>query len=304
MFTELEWSTWNELSDERRLEAGAKVRETLDKGGIRLAAPELHRFGTGNAPVLQFAHAASKLRFSLVPGGSFHPGSSKEGWLKIRLTTIDDDDDWDAPALERLYKAGSEGIFPYGVEDGWSLESMKPSSESVRVEPLLVATTFLERIGDVDGPGDVVRKARAIASKHRFSLPSTLEAQWFTDAGAKSPYYFGERVPSSDDREFAAFARAVLLREPNTSDLLPFTDPVGRWPEANRFGLRGLLAEPQLFIGQAEAPFVRGGAGFCYPWQGGGEWLWLPTSVCVPLECLEPHAWGATRTRPVVRLTS
>jgi hypothetical protein len=157
----------------------------------------------------------------------------------------------------------------------------------------------------VDSLTDVLPQAARLLGAHGFDVPTGYEYEWFLDAGRGRAFYFGDAVPGYGDPAHASFSSSILRHKAESADAAPYDDPVGAWPEANVFGLRGLLADRQLclFDGTgASAPFIKGGAGFCYPWQGCGEWLWLPTALAVPFQCVESYTWSATRFRPVLRL--
>jgi len=309
---ELEWPHWLELADDRRLALANEIRERLGTAGVMLGAPEIHRFGPPEraVSVAQFVHQASGLRLSLVPGGSFRPGFHRDAWLAIvkrvafELKGIPEDA-WTPEHMDKLAQNRLDGIAPYGAQAPWLLDALKASSEEARIDPLLVATTPFQELGRVERLDDVLPRAASLLQPHGFDVPTAFEYEWFLDAGSSGAFYFGDKIPAYGDAAHAAFSPDILRRKAESADEAPYTDPVGAWPEANIFGLRGLLGAPQLCMldGQdGAAPFLKGGAGFCYPWQGCGEWLWLPTALTVPLQSTESYAWGATNLRPILRL--
>lgn len=310
---ELQWNRWLELTDDHRLTIANEIRDRLATAGVKLGAAELHRFGPAArvVTIAQFVHEPSKLRFSLVPGATFQPGFQRDAWITIvKRVALELDgipeSAWKPERLDRLAGNRLYGIAPYGVNAPWLLDALKAGSQDeVRVDPLLVATTPFQELGYVASLGDVLPRAGSLLAAHGFDVPTVYEYEWFLDAGSDRAFYFGDVIPGYDDEAHAAFSSDILRRKAQSGDAATCTDPRGAWPEANVFGLRGLLGNRQLCLldrADSPAPFVKGGAGFCYPWQGCGEWLWLLTALAVPLPCTESYTWAATNLRPVLRL--
>jgi formylglycine-generating enzyme required for sulfatase activity len=282
-----------ELIDGARwLAASAKRRRAIAERVARALGEDftLEALEARKQRYASLLHAASGVRFVLVPGGTFVMGLS--------------------PGEEKVLRAAAKawrGTEGFDEQIGTlvdSLDDMRPAHR-VRIAPLLVS----------EAPLGAPAVAALCAARKRRSRRAVKEAEpvaltSIADVLERSPF----RLLSEAEREYVArgtaapaltpLAARAANRVPDESALVALKEPCGP------FGLRELGTLPEVCSdvyvpGYAKAPkdgrprsgkgalglpsasrvalVARGGAGWLSPWQGAGEWQLLCNAVRGPL---------------------
>lgn len=300
--TKLQIETWNAMTDDERATTARAVIERFHRDtdlrfreDVRLIpyGPK----GRANT-VAVLTQEDTEMAFSLVPTGMF-----RLGLPKAKLDVLDD-------IVER--QDGSPKPFkPYGVVGPYSFleqtSAVPASSFLIAQFPLTLDSKVGRALMDQPEvrlgvsqpkPGEFlpipVEALEDLFAQHGWAVPNLFELEWAIGAGSTDVFYWG------DELDYAA-----LNKEPSAHPLLSLSDIASAsWPESNAFGLRGAVAIPQwcyLPTEEGKRLYVRGGAGYCAPWQACGELLWMVNSAFVAWDQLEEHR-SAHGLRPVIHL--
>ncbi len=281
---------WTPTDSERKKRARESL-EALDGDVARAFGPvTLQKHGPRGArrSVACVTDESTGLEYVLVPGGSFSPGLDEEKWA----------------LLVELAAAHRAPPKPYGAASSASFA--KGPGKTIKTEPFWIArfpvTARVKGIEEVLSKDTFARNVReeplkqnpkrflplsieeVAASEERFGwrMPSVMELEWAISAGARSVFYWGDGLDYEEINRAAT--KHPLLRLEDVAD--------GEWPGTTAFGLRSAVAIPQWCCSPSPEGlrcYVRGGAGFCAPWQGCGEFLWMVNLMVAPIDALEPH---------------
>jgi hypothetical protein len=277
----LDIEVWDKASDARRHKTVAAVLSKLRKQrDMQLSAPRWEHCGPPGSqrPIAVVVDEPTGVEFCLVPGGWFTPG----------LDTAH------AKTLVELMERYDRSPYPYDTSVPWTV--CAAPKQRVPIRPFLVARfplthamTGLDACRSKDGPAWrnqapdndrefaplVVDEIDAVTSRFHWEVPQAVYLEWAISGGARDVFYWG------DDLDYAA-----MSDEGPRHPLLRIDDPGETpWPGTNAFGLRGAVAVPQwCWLAEAEGKrlYVRGGAGYCAPWQRCGEMLWLVNFMVAP----------------------
>jgi formylglycine-generating enzyme required for sulfatase activity len=281
---------WANATDGKRKELARASLQSLEFKGHDFGPVSLEKQGPrGNRRVVASVRdQATSVEYVLIPGGAFAPGLDEERWaMLVELAETH-------RVPPKPYGAASSAAFAKGpgreldVDPFWiarfpltvranglvEILSKDTFARNVREEPLKKKPTqFLPLLID-----------EVVASEERFGwrMPSVMELEWAISAGARTVFYWG------DELDYAALSREgpkhPLLRLQDVED--------APWPATTAFGLRSAVALPQWCWSpskEGKQCYVRGGAGYCAPWQGCGEFLWMVNLMIAPIDALEPH---------------
>jgi hypothetical protein len=344
LFKALHFDCWNSLSKKDRLGVGKQLEESLLTAGWHLSGPiAVGEFGpaSGRQGVLQIRDRVTALCFSVIPGGTYHPGLSEHLQPRYKELYMQMED-WKADD-ER--EPGQEPWRPEPLERTWTFASEQPCDlrpkPAVQITPFLLASESVtgkvvgmrEVIGHLDryweskfekGLSDAYpvqvrwEKVAPILRHFQWSLPTTEEFEWALRGGVDSVFYWGNDFPDfilveyiepSGDQPQRLNAVAKARFDRSFEDLMARNFEPGRkkiWPWCNRFGLAGMLACgtwcQSLKTPKERFPLiVRGGAADCYGWQGCGEWKLLLNAAEKRLGIGSDYA-DHNCIRPVIRL--
>jgi hypothetical protein len=309
----LHLAVWNELPHDARVDVIKEMTKLLTEAGYDLELLGLASYRCAPQPQItcHWRDRATGLTFALVPGGTFRPGFDAQLMRKLvaqRPWLVGWDEEH--PASEK----------PFLCETPWSPDHLAERAQSTGCPPLLMACVPL--VTDVPGLEQFIDPSRPrlfgrdleepgtplhffwsevgrVLTEYRWALPSSAEFEWGLRGGVSSLFYWGDEVPET--------FRAYHVSDGFAQMILPeWFDPaaLGAWPQANRFGLIGMVAWPTWCAPaeNSEDPYPlvwRGGAAVGYPWQDCGEWLHL-LNAC---ELRSPVGSDRHCTiRPIIRL--
>ncbi len=238
--------------------------------------------------------------FSLVPGGTLHPGLSEGGLAAF----------WDLEnAWLTVLSARTAHEQPYTAK-GWSPEQLH-RRPPVEVPPMFVALQPLPaRVLEVEAGRFASRpllrfeEAESIAARLGYAVPTSDELEWSTKADGDGLFVWGDDLPSPmDPREPGPSDRDAWEDEADafaSAYMELAAEAIAPWPTSGLFGLQGAGGQPVWCRGPHGEALVAGGAGRFFPWQGCGEWLWLLPSIRVEADAIQRHQ-GAM-LRPILRI--
>lgn len=293
----LELADWNAADADTRLEVATK---TFAANGC--GRPRFETCGPPEKPITVAiaTHETTGVEFALVPGGTVVCGIGDAGWAKL------------------IDFARKEGVPPqvYGSTENPSIAREGPGPQ--RVEPMLMATFPItaamrglepllskdkfERNVREDAWKDHSRfyplsleELTALEKHTGWQMPHGFQLEWGITAGRDALFYWG------DELDYDALCGPDGHHHPM---LEIRDDPKRVWPAKSAFGLRSPVSIPQwCWFGAPDerVTFVRGGAGWCAPWQGCGEVLWMVNFMIAGTDTFEEHV-KTHALRPVVPL--
>jgi len=325
---------WDALDDGGRLALGDHLAERLQAHGWDVPEPmTLGTFGPPDSPrsVLQWREPGSGMTFSLVPGGTFRPGYDEAQLARLaelRREGGGDVEEDEAGGYDRG-EPGQTTVF--GSEAPCDLRLKAP----VEVPPCFMATELvrpaLPGLRSVVRLPDILFEARKggrywflgdailfgwdqvepVLDHYGWSLPTSAEFEWALRGGTDSLFYWGDKLPGFMELDAGpAFRRsggeaASRFRAAFDPMMSASFDPerARAWPWCNRLGLAAMLplgtwCAPSAVPGDPDPFFiVRGGAAYCYPWQGCGEWELLLNAAET-----RPQEDDDAALRPIIRL--
>lgn len=251
------FASWGAASPKRQKQIAAQVaRACAEHLGHACKVVDIAPFG--GPPIATIS--AGKLRFCLVPGGSFEMGLSEEEEAAVRASSeTNTDSPW--AQYEQLLEM---------------VHVMRPVT-NVRVGPMLVQQTP-GRSFELDTAADILETG---------SLRVPSEAEWeYCARGGKvrELTYRGDVLP--DDEGWLERATELGLKAANQFGLFGFGfEPemcADVWHET--LDDHPIDGSPRIGVGER---VVRGGAAQWYPWQSTGEWHMLLSAYRMPAS-----VWG------------
>lgn len=302
MVTNVGWLEWKGFDDEQRVALARAAVERVRAQGHHLGEPGLVPFGPPDDvhPVALAEDPDTKTTFALVPGGTFAPGLGERGMEAF----------W---SLQRAWLAALQREtaheMPY-TATAWTPEALRRrvrveiAPMFVAIQPLTAAALGVQQGRFASRPLLRWDEATAAAARLGYEVPSSDELEWATGAGLASLFYWGDALPDPMDpsleapRDFGEWQRAADDFAATYMSIWDETEVP--WPTSNRFGLQGAAGQPAWCRGDGGEALVAGGAARYFPWQGCGEWLWLLSSLRVPVTAIRGHQ-GAM-LRPILRV--
>jgi formylglycine-generating enzyme required for sulfatase activity len=294
-----DYDGWIEMSVSQKTQLRIQLEEHLGQDFVYL--PE-NRADRSKGQLLSFRHLPSAIDFLVVFGGTFEMGFTEE----------------EAKAVARFNTDIEEEFI--GVENMRPVHRAHVSTFLMAQHPITLAVAkryvALERelVHSVDGniawnyPARMTReKALELLAKIEFDLPSEAQWEYACRGNTRTPFYFGDSIPSED-----VLAATILLND--------FGDQERNRAAINPFGLIGLSVgewcADSFMPNYVDAPetdhpikggppyVVRGGGAYLWPWQGGcAEWQLCLSAYRIPSNSFQvfdlPPTWAV---RPTKRL--
>ncbi|MDR3637027.1 MAG: hypothetical protein P4L84_24700 [Isosphaeraceae bacterium] len=330
VFNRLSLEAWAGLNEAERNELVDAITHVLHAAGRPLQPLGVRPFGPKRdpLPVAQWRDAETGIPFSLICGGAFRPGYTREQIRQVHVYheqscsdeeidvefDFEGDEDDPVPRVNLRPDRTVKFVHPYGSHLPCDLSQKR----SVAIPPLLLASEpllwgargldgWLDRskvrmyYSPKDGPEpnqDVLPvylswfEVASVLRHYGWSLPSSAEFEWALRAGRDALFYWGDEPPD--------VAPAGVTR---VSSFEPEHPRV--WPWCNRFGLSAPLMNRVWCLpldGPNEGfPLVCRGGTDSWPGQDCGEW-WLFASAVEARECLDDDWSLGCALRPAIRL--